>query len=1013
MAPTDAQLALQNPQPQPLRVTQVSPPGTPLVSTHPAAQGHGASGSWAPPPPQETMNSVNADSQPGQMRRLQPGEEARPGAGSLGGLDELAGKVENLTTPIENYTEAGREEHPFLSRVGDITRGAKELLVGHQTPMGAQSGIGTNAVTALILPEDIALMRGEEGMAAEGASAEKKAVDLAQKALPVVKKGANAVVDALAHPTHGVVPIEGNPEFGGLRVRKVLGPTEAKVPAHQNPVLQRLSEKYGETEDASGVTNGASFLTKEGKFIHMPPGATHDEAVRLADIEKQYQPEEGKTDPRPQFIKDTDAVRIRTRGTKAGKEISISVPENGVTPEQVEGLKAATHAQVGQRGSVVMEVATPGGKTAENDFANANDVEPMLKQIGAHPESTPPGADRYDLGDVSEKNLSNEILQAHTENGGSTFNPAKGNLNGTDNYAVAAFPQRNEVISGELTPEHVQQFIDKNQDLLADPKNSIGTWVDESGKHSLDIVHTIPDRDAAVKMGEENNQKAIFDLKNMTEIPTGGTGEAPEDTSFNFGANVKEPEPIPASSNAQFPNYPDVDRANKEAGLPLSNIPKFENTPQWIYDRLNDDAKAYLADNPKLQKKVVDFIHSEPITTEEAANAAATSEKLNGWWRRFNDIFNRIGDSGETKTTKNGVPVADALKAWHSALSGNKMVEDANNLSFGSFYDWMKAGQPTDRPSIDAIIRNNGSSYEGKLGPTGLPKKGNAAMSDTLNKKGKVLHENLDTTELWRLVNSPEMKGEKPFHGNIWSETSPIEASGAASRKLPSMAATTAGGNLSNAVIDAIMGRFFGRVKPNLMPATEAKYLADTVFLRGVGDHLGIPTGEAQEQIWGTTQAFLGYLKKGLTPAEATAKILEEGTYHAGKDYADILLKDPEVSGKGGYLDKLKSEFGIGPGSDGIAELHGQVRAAEPPKASAHGPIDATNLTKTGERIHGTLSEKVKARGANKPENEGTFARLIREGMEKKTQGPKLGVGEGTKGLGKKLGKKPGKKSGL
>ena len=566
MAPTDAQLALQNPQPQPLRVTQVSPPGTPLVSTHPAAQGHGASGSWAPPPPQETMNSVNADSQPGQMRRLQPGEEARPGAGSLGGLDELAGKVENLTTPIENYTEAGREEHPFLSRVGDITRGAKELLVGHQTPMGAQSGIGTNAVTALILPEDIALMRGEEGMAAEGASAEKKAVDLAQKALPVVKKGANAVVDALAHPTHGAVPIEGNPEFGGLRVRKVLGPTEAKVPAHQNPVLQRLSEKYGETEDASGVTNGASFLTKEGKFIHMPPGATHDEAVRLADIEKQYQPEEGKTDPRPQFIKDTDAVRVRTRGTNAGKEISISVPENGVTPEQVEGLKAATHAQVGQRGSVVMEVATPGGKTAENDFANANDVEPMLKQIGAHPESTPPGADRYDLGDVSEKNLSNEILQAHTENGGSTFNPAKGNLNGTDNYAVAAFPQRNEVISGELTPEHVQQFIDKNQDLLADPKNSIGTWVDESGKHSLDIVHTIPDRDAAVKMGEESNQKAIFDLKNMTEIPTGGTGEVP--AKHPTGSSVPligAPLKVPNTKPGEMPMTIDVAKALSKA----------------------------------------------------------------------------------------------------------------------------------------------------------------------------------------------------------------------------------------------------------------------------------------------------------------------------------------------------------------------------------------------------------------------------------------------------------------
>ena len=227
-------------------------------------------------------------------------------------------------------------------------------------------------------------------------------------------------------------------------------------------------------------------------------------------------------------------------------------------------------------------------------------------------------------------------------------------------------------------------------------------------------------------------------------------------------------------------------------------------------------------------------------------------------------------------------------------------------------------------------------------------------MSDTLNSKGKVTHENLDTTELWRLVNSPEMRGEKPFSGNIWSDTSPIEAKGAAARKLPSMLATTAGGDLNNAVVDAIMSRFMGKKQ---RPSTEAKYLADSVFLRGVGDTMKLPTGEAQEQIWTTTQAFLSHIKEGLTPEQAADKIIHEGTYSTGKDYADIILNDPEVSGKGGYLDKLKKEFGIGPGSDGIADLHRQTRAAQPPKESTAGPLNKADLTATGERIRGTLNE--------------------------------------------------------
>jgi hypothetical protein len=51
------------------------------------------------------------------------------------------------TSSIENYTQEGRKEHPVLSRVGDVTRNAKELMFGGTTPMGPQKGVLNNPVT--------------------------------------------------------------------------------------------------------------------------------------------------------------------------------------------------------------------------------------------------------------------------------------------------------------------------------------------------------------------------------------------------------------------------------------------------------------------------------------------------------------------------------------------------------------------------------------------------------------------------------------------------------------------------------------------------------------------------------------------------------------------------------------------------------------------------------------------------------------------------------------------------
>ena len=117
---------------------------------------------------------------------------------------------------------------------------------------------------------------------------------------------------------------------------------------------------------------------------------------------------------------------------------------------------------------------------------------------------------------------------------GCTFNVATGKAAqaGKDPlYNVSIYPDPDRAVilpaGQKLTHERVAQFIADNRDLLKDPDNSVGTWInDEDGKTYLDISISTPDIKFAKFAGEKYNQKAIWDLKAMENIPTGGTGEA-------------------------------------------------------------------------------------------------------------------------------------------------------------------------------------------------------------------------------------------------------------------------------------------------------------------------------------------------------------------------------------------------------------------------------------------------------------------------------------------------------
>jgi hypothetical protein len=128
-------------------------------------------------------------------------------------------------------------------------------------------------------------------------------------------------------------------------------------------------------------------------------------------------------------------------------------------------------------------------------------------------------------------------IAAHNANGGSTFHPEHGDLNGKPFFSVGGEPEfknpelKMTVDGGELTADQLKEFTDRpavKEALAKNPDASVGTWHDkEAGNTVIELVKTPADRDEAIKMGVRNEEKSIYDLKEGKEIKTGGERNLP------------------------------------------------------------------------------------------------------------------------------------------------------------------------------------------------------------------------------------------------------------------------------------------------------------------------------------------------------------------------------------------------------------------------------------------------------------------------------------------------------
>jgi hypothetical protein len=280
--------------------------------------------------PQYGSQIRQATSQPIQKNSVMRANPETSLTGALMSTLKDPFKAGDITTPIESYTQEGRAEHPILSRVGDVTRGAKELMFGGQEagkPMGTSSGIANNPVTTA--------MTLAPGGAEVAANVERFAVN---KVEPLARLNKIMGVGAKEIRVGGVP--ESLDEFASNPARGVLkAGVQEKQLAKMNP-LERLST-------LTEVRNNAG--TKLDEVLNAHP----DKAINVQKVVEGV----FKDIPDPKLVKQS-MVRLQQILSKAG----INKPLSQLTPMEARtvqrGLDDFANFSSGDTAKSFRDVAT-------------------------------------------------------------------------------------------------------------------------------------------------------------------------------------------------------------------------------------------------------------------------------------------------------------------------------------------------------------------------------------------------------------------------------------------------------------------------------------------------------------------------------------------------------------------------------------------------------------------------------------------------------------------------------
>lgn len=186
-----------------------------------------------------------------------------------------------------------------------------------------------------------------------------------------------------------------------------------------------------------------------------------------------------------------------------------------------EKIKNGTYKMFSIEGTGIRQ-PVPEEDLKKGNATGSYTFEQMLRKYNLnHDPATGRFTSGSAIGGISSRTVANGGISVHVKSG---REPKSG-------YMCAVYTDRSTWLKGDTVKDPkkrtaaIKEFMEKNKDVLSDPDNFLGTWYDtETGNISLDISKNFKNKDEAIKFASEHNEKAIWDVANMAEISTGGTG---------------------------------------------------------------------------------------------------------------------------------------------------------------------------------------------------------------------------------------------------------------------------------------------------------------------------------------------------------------------------------------------------------------------------------------------------------------------------------------------------------
>ena len=118
----------------------------------------------------------------------------------------------------------------------------------------------------------------------------------------------------------------------------------------------------------------------------------------------------------------------------------------------------------------------------------------------------------------------------HYQYGGSSIDlEGKNRIGQKGAFSVGIFEDKSAKFAGRvITQKQYEDFIEKYKDVFENSEYEliVGTWYDVKADLTWLDISAITDKETALYLAKLHNQKAIFDLFELEEIDTGGTGES-------------------------------------------------------------------------------------------------------------------------------------------------------------------------------------------------------------------------------------------------------------------------------------------------------------------------------------------------------------------------------------------------------------------------------------------------------------------------------------------------------